>query len=48
MKTVLVSVVILFTLGLAGCATMEGLGEDIESLGEAIQKKSKKSGSSSY
>lgn len=27
-----------FVFGLAGCATIEGAGEDIESAGEAIQE----------
>jgi predicted small secreted protein len=28
----------LLVLGLAGCATMRGLGEDIQSLGRGIKK----------
>lgn len=29
---------LLATLGIAGCATIEGAGEDIESAGEEIQE----------
>ena len=36
LSSVLFVVVFLFTL--SGCATMEGLGKDIEKLGESIQK----------
>lgn len=28
---------LLFTLGLAGCNTMEGAGEDMEAAGDAIE-----------
>ncbi len=47
MKSLTITILILLSLGLAGCETMEGLGEDIENLGEAIQKKSKSSNDSS-
>ena len=35
LKTLALGLVML--VGLAGCATMEGAGEDIESAGEAVQ-----------
>ena len=43
MKIFLLSIALLLTFALAGCETMEGLGKDIENLGESIQKKSKDS-----
>ena len=37
MKPFLLLTVLLMLLGLTGCETMEGLGKDIQSLGEAIE-----------
>ncbi len=38
MKAALTMLIALFGLALAGCNTVEGAGEDIESAGEAIDE----------
>ncbi|WP_435104527.1 entericidin A/B family lipoprotein [Arhodomonas sp. AD133] len=38
-RTFGVALATLFLLGLAGCNTMEGVGKDVESAGEAIEEK---------
>ncbi len=37
-QTLGVALAALFLAGLAGCNTMEGMGEDVESAGEAIEE----------
>ncbi len=37
MKLSALFMALLFTLGLAGCNTMEGAGEDMEAAGDAIE-----------
>ena len=39
MKSILIIMMTALMLTVTGCATMEGLGEDIESAGKAIKKK---------
>lgn len=39
MKKVMLAVLVTLLFTLAGCQTMEGLGEDIESAGKALKKK---------
>lgn len=39
MKHIAIWLVVLWTVALAGCETMKGLGKDMEKAGEAIQKK---------
>ncbi len=39
MNRILIMVVTALMLTLAGCNTMQGIGEDIESAGKAIKKK---------
>lgn len=36
-KGVVLTVAAVFAIGLSGCNTMEGVGKDLESAGEAIQ-----------
>lgn len=42
MKILLSSLVIMLVLGLSGCETMKGLGEDIQSAGKALSKSADK------
>ena len=42
MKRIAIWLVVLWTVALAGCETMKGLGKDMEKAGEAIQKKASK------
>jgi predicted small secreted protein len=37
-KTLLLSALLLVVLALAGCATIRGLGEDIQSFGRALKR----------
>ncbi|MBL7005312.1 MAG: entericidin A/B family lipoprotein [Gammaproteobacteria bacterium] len=39
MKKISILLVCLFTVALAGCETMKGLGQDIQSAGQALEKK---------
>ena len=39
MKKLMLAVLVTLLFTLAGCQTMEGLGEDIESAGKALKKK---------
>ncbi|HUV20344.1 MAG TPA: entericidin A/B family lipoprotein [Gammaproteobacteria bacterium] len=39
MRAFLLLTMVLMILGLSGCETMEGLGKDVKSLGESIEKK---------
>lgn len=47
MKNILLIMLMGLMLTLGGCETMKGLGEDIESAGQAIKKKASESESSS-
>ena len=38
-KPLLIFILLFMTVGLIGCNTMEGFGEDIKTLGEKIEKK---------
>ena len=40
MRHVAALMLVVWAVGLAGCNTMRGLGQDIERAGEAIQRKS--------
>ncbi len=37
-KTLFLSALLLFVLALEGCATISGIGEDIQSLGRALKR----------
>ncbi len=37
-KTILLLISLLLLVGLAGCATVRGMGEDLQNLGKGIQK----------
>jgi len=37
-KALLLWVLLLFVVGLEGCATIRGMGEDIQSLGRAVKR----------
>ena len=39
MKRIAIFLLMVWTVALAGCETMKGLGKDMEKAGEAIQKK---------
>ena len=39
MKNLILATLVTLLFTLAGCQTMEGLGEDIESAGKALKKK---------
>ncbi len=42
MKKLVASLFIIMIIGLSGCETMKGLGEDIQSAGKAISKSADK------
>ncbi len=39
MKTFIFLISVLVMIGISGCETMEGLGKDIKTLGDKIEKK---------
>jgi entericidin B len=41
MKQLIVILTVLFSLTLAGCNTVQGVGKDVEKAGEAIQRTTK-------
>ena len=47
MKSVVIFALLLMTMAATGCNTMEGLGEDVKTLGESIEKKAGGSSGSS-
>lgn len=46
-KPVLLMAILSMILGVSGCQTVEGFGKDLQTLGDSIEKKANKSGSSS-
>ncbi|HEC74115.1 MAG TPA: entericidin A/B family lipoprotein [Methylophaga aminisulfidivorans] len=38
MRTLILSLAILFTLNLSACNTMEGIGKDVGAAGDALEK----------
>jgi len=41
MMKLIARIVLLMTVTLAGCETMEGIGKDLQNLGDTIEKKAK-------
>ncbi len=37
-KTIALAILLALCMGLAGCATLRGMGEDIQNLGKGIKK----------
>jgi predicted small secreted protein len=40
MKKMLIPIAMLIVISLSGCETMEGLGRDLQNLGDSIEEKS--------
>ena len=41
MEKILIPIVMLMVISLSGCETMEGLGKDLQNLGDTIEEKAR-------